>query len=229
MPENKNDYSHLKVPPSNFYSPSLYGQDVEIFHQGNSRELMRRYVKIMKISRYVLIAVFISIYVIGGFDLGSLFPVVFFEYIKVNFNVMKEIYDNAIILGGSEIDYYNIVLILVFLIPACIAFGVYLSILEFLFLIRFDFSEFINELTPSSWRILAALLGAILFLSTIYLAYTTVGNPNSTGRFAIFWHPIDSLIGYTMYGVCAYGAMRGIPAFVTSIYILILKVKGDIK
>jgi hypothetical protein len=229
MPESKNNYSHLNVPASNFYSPSLYGQDVEAFHQNNSRELMLRYVKTMKISRYVLIAVFITIYVIGGFDLGTLFPVVFFEHIKVNFNVMKEIYDNAMILGGSEIDFFNISLILVFLIPACIVLGVYLSILELLFLVKFNFSRFINNLEPSSWRILAAFLAGVFFIFGIYLSFIYIGRSDSSGRYSFIWEPIDGLVGYTMFVLSAYCSIRGIPAFVTSTYILILKVKGDIK
>ncbi|MGF1763685.1 hypothetical protein [Aliivibrio kagoshimensis] len=229
MPESKNNYSHLNVPASNFYSPSLYGQDVEAFHQNNSRELMLRYVKTMKISRYVLIAVFITIYVIAGFDLGNILPIEMFVYIKSNLDVMSSIYSKVIVLGGDEIDFSNITVILMILIPMCIVLGIYLSLLEVLFLMRFNFAEFLSELSPSNWRIFAALLGGILFISSIFLAYSTVGQPDPSGRLSFLWNPIDSLPGYTMYVMCAYGSMRGIPAFVTSIYILILKDKGEIK
>ncbi len=229
MPENKNDYSHLKVPQSNFYSPSLYGQDVEVFHQGNSRELMLRYVKTMKISRYVLIAVFIAIYAIGGLDLGSYFPSEFLNYAISHLKFMMVIYDKVASFGGDDVIFFNLSLILLFIIPSCIVFGLYISILEMMFLIRFDFSKFIAELSPSNFKVLAAFLGSILFLFSFNLAYTTVGDPDASGRLSFIWKPVDGMIGYTIYGMCAYCALRGIPGFITSIYILILKAKGDIK
>jgi len=229
MPESKNDYSHLKVAQSNFYSPSLYGQDVEAFHQGNSRELMLRYVKTMKVSRYVLIAVFILIYIIGAFNLGSLLPNYIYNYAFSNFEFMNVIYEKVVIFGGDDVDFLNLSMILLFIIPACIMFGLYISILELLFLFQFNFSRFMTELSPSNYKVFTAFLGSILFLFSFNLAYSTVGDPDASGRISFIWKPVDGVLGYTIYGLCAYCALRGIPGFFSSIYILILKAKGEIK
>ncbi len=229
MPESKSEYSHLKVPQSNFYSPSLYGQDVEAFHQGNSRELMHRYVKTMKISRYVLISVFILIYIIGGFNLGYYLSNDLLNYAVSHLSFMEELYDKILMFGGGYIVFLNVMVILLFVIPACVVFGIYISLQEMSFLTKFNFSGFMSTVQTNGWRILASVLGSILFISIIYIVYSSVGNPNSSGRLSFIWKPADGLAGYTIYGASAYCAIRGIPAFITSFYILILKVKGDIK
>ena len=119
MPESKNDYSHLKVIRTNPYAHLLYGQDVEELHRGNSRELMLRYVKLMNFSKYLLLALAFVIYAIGAFDLGSILPALFIEYMIKNLSSVQDLYQSIESVGGDKLDLSNIILILYFLIIPC--------------------------------------------------------------------------------------------------------------
>ncbi|MGF1776575.1 hypothetical protein [Vibrio nomapromontoriensis] len=229
MQENKSDYSKLKVVQTNFYSPNLYGQDVEDFHNGNSRVLMYRYVKLMQLSKYILIACALGVYFIGWLNLGTILSVKYVDFMSSNLVVIDSLQEEIIKAGGGLVELSNIVLILSSVMPLCLAFGMVLLVVEIAFLREFKFSEMIRQVKISSFRIVGIIL---ILLVVVYIAIFFSFNhagANSTGRMSFLWKPVDGVLGYTVYTWSCFVSIWTLPSIMTSTYALFLKIKNDVR
>ncbi len=229
MPESKNDYSHLKVIRTNSYAHLLYGQDVEELHRGNSRELMLRYVKLMNFSKYLLLALAFVIYAIGAFDLGSILPASFIEYMTKNSSSVQDLYQSIESVGGDKLDLSNIILILYFLIIPCFFLGVCLFYFEIRFLTEFNFLPIAKKITYGNFR----LVFAVVFMSfgmsfMIFRSFTYVSDGESS-RWSSMMAPVQGVFGYTNYIYDIIIVTWLIPGLLTTIYALFLRIKGETK
>ncbi|WP_122056149.1 hypothetical protein [Vibrio sp. Evd11] len=229
MPESKNDYSHLKVIRTNTYAHLLYGQDVEELHRGNSRELMLRYVKLMNFSKYLVLALAFVIYAIGAFDLGSILPASFIEYMIKNLYSVQDLYQSIESVGGDKLDLSNIILILYFLIIPCFFLGVCLFYFEIRFLTEFDFIPITKKIIHGNFKLAFAV--ALMFFGMCYLmfsAFTSVSD-GEYSRMSALRAPVQGVIGYTYYILDIMIVTWSIPSTLTNIYVLFLRFKGETK
>lgn len=229
MPESKNEYVNLKVPQSNFYTPYLYGKDIEEFQQGSSRQSMVRYVMSARFSKYLLILAFIISYCVGYYDLGEFLPSDFYNSLISKFSTLEVLYENILRFGGDKKDFYNIAMIQIVMMPLFFLLGIYLSILELIFLARFNFSGFLSKIGATYGNLFSVFLAILLFSYLVNYSYVGVGEPNRSSRLSILVEPVNSVFGYTIYGATAYVATRGTQGLFSSIYILILMLKGGVK
>lgn len=229
MPESKNDYSHLKVIRTNTYAHLLYGQDVEELHRGNSRELMLRYVKLMNFSKYLVLALAFVIYAIGAFDLGSILPASFIEYMIKNLSLVQDLYQSIESVGGDKLDLSNIILILYFLIIPCFFLGMCLFYFEIRFLTEFNFIPIAKKITYGNFRLVFGVV--FMFFGMCYLmfsAFTSVSD-GEYSRMSGLRAPVKGVIGYTYYILYITSVTWLIPGWLTTIYVLFLRFKGETK